>query len=394
MTTRSQLTLWYILFLGAVGAFHPYLAVVLDDAGARGLAKAGILSLFPLGSILAGPTLTWVADRTGRGVLVLRIALIVTAAASIALALDQSLPWMVAWICVLSFSRAPTSSIVDMLTVGRLGMGRTGYGGVRAWGSVGFILAAATVSLFLDELPLIPLWSTAGLLVGLAVLTMTIRSERRPVGPQERASISTLLSNRALLGVYFVAILHQATISFYDHFYALHITRTLRDLPSWTVGASIIVGVGLEVLVLVNGHRLLKRFGPLTLVLMGVASGIPRGLITAGTTDPALLIGTQALHGLGFGAWWVGAIALVSSNAPEKLRNSAQGLFMASSHGLGTLLAMGTAALLLDRASTTAVFYANSGLSVLALVAALLLIFPAARRGAGLSPGDRSERGH
>jgi len=109
VSPRFRLTLWYVLFLAAVGAFHPYLAVVLDDAGASGLAKGAILSLFPLGSILAGPGLTWVADRTGRSVAVLKVSIIVAAAAALVLVADIPLGWMIPCIAVLSFARAPNT---------------------------------------------------------------------------------------------------------------------------------------------------------------------------------------------------------------------------------------------------------------------------------------------
>jgi PPP family 3-phenylpropionic acid transporter len=181
------------------------------------------------------------------------------------------------------------------------------------------------------------------------------------------------------LALFGVGILHQSTISFYDHFYALHVTRTL-GLGSWIASASIALGVGLEVIVLAKGHRLLTQIGPGLLIVLGIASGLPRWLLTAHTTDPVLLIATQSLHGIGFGAWWVGAIALVDRYAPGRMRNSAQGLFMASSHGIGTLVAMAAAGLLLDRTSTAMVFLCSAGLSSLALIGALAFLLPALRR--------------
>jgi PPP family 3-phenylpropionic acid transporter len=379
VSPRIRLTLWYVLFLAAVGAFHPYLAVVLDDAGASGRTKAAILSLFPAGSILAGPGLTWVADRTGHSVRVLRISIGVSAAMALVLTAELSLFWMVPCVAVLSFARAPSTSIIDMLTARRLGMGKAGYGSVRAWGSVGFIASAAGVGLVLDSAPLAPLYVHAALLVGVVLLTWNIPAQQEPPNPQSSAAITEVLKRPVLVALYGVGVLHQSTISFYDHFYALHVTRTL-ELGSWVASASIVLGVGLEVLVLARGHRLLSRFGPGWLIVVGVASGLPRWLLTASTADPLLLIATQSLHGIGFGAWWVGAIALVDRHAPGRLRNSAQGLFMAFSHGLGTLFAMTAAGLLLDRSSTTTVFLSSAVFSTLALVGALAFLLPALRR--------------
>jgi len=270
-------------------------------------------------------------------------------------------------------------------------MGKAGYGSVRAWGSVGFIASAAGVGLVLDDIPLAPLYVNASFLLGLALLTMTIPREQETPNSDSSSAITEVLRRPALVALYGVGVLHQSTISFYDHFYALHITRTL-ELGSWVASASIVLGVGLEVLVLARGHSLLRRVGPGVLIVLGVASGLPRWLLTASTSDPLLLIATQSLHGIGFGAWWVGAIALVDQHAPGRLRNSAQGLFMASSHGLGTLVAMTAAALFLDSSSTTSIFLSSAGFSTLALIGAIAFLLPTLKKADAEARGEPSDR--
>ena len=102
------------------------------------------------------------------------------------------------------------------------------------------------------------------------------------------------------------------------------------------------------------------------LILLAVVVGIPRWWLCGVVEDGTTLILVQALHGLSFGAWWIGGIALVAEQAPPGLRNSAQGMFLAAGHGLGQLLAMIGAALALDRLSTGEIF---QGLSVVSLLA-------------------------
>ncbi len=378
MTPRIRLTLWYVFFLSAVGSLHPYLAVVLDDAGASGTEKAAILSLFPIGAVFAGPALTWLADRTGRGVLVLRCSIVLSALAGLVMLAELPLPGIVLCLGLLSFARSPASSIADMLTAERLGLGRSGYGGVRAWGSVGFIASAGGVGLMLDGGSNISLQIHGLMLLVLMAITLSI-SEGPPVPRKvEPMNYREVLTKPSLIALYLVGILHQSTISFYDHFYALHVSRSL-ELGAWVASGSIAIGVGLEVLVLFRGHALLRRIGLAKLLLLAIASGIPRWLITAEVTSPGLLIATQSLHGLGFGAWWVAAIAIVDREAPGRLRNSAQGLFIATSHGMGSFVAMGVAALLLDRVSTGSAFLGSAVSSSLALIAALVFLLPAIR---------------
>jgi MFS transporter, PPP family, 3-phenylpropionic acid transporter len=387
MPLRGRLALWYFLLIGSIGALNPWLAVVLEGAGASGLMLAGILSLFPLGVLFAGPLGSWLADRTGREVVVLRVSVLLAAVASVALAGANGLLALSLATLGVALFRAPPTAVADMYTVRQVGWDRMGYGRIRAVGSIGFILAVFGVGAMLDVMPRSPLWISAAAMVALAGLTFAL--PRRERSEAERANTKTapwpLLRNPVLVSLFVVAILHRSTISFYDAFFALHATGEL-GLPSWVPGTSIALGVAMEVLVLVNGHRLLARFGPFPLVLVAVLASAPRWLLTGMLTDPVGLIAVQALHGLSFGAWWVGGLAIVSRHTPEALRNTGQGLFLASGHGVGTLVSMGLAAVLLDRTTTGVAFFWMAGLSAAALVAVLVALLPAlrtARRASG-----------
>ena len=381
MPLRRRLALWYFLMFGSIGALNPWLAVVLEEAGASGLVLAGTLALFPIGVLVAGPVGSWVADRTGHERAVLRVSVLLAAIASVALAGATGLLALGLTSLGVALFRAPPTAVADMYTVRQVGWDRRGYGRIRAWGSVGFILGAFGVGAVLDVMPRSPLWISAAAIAGLAALTFALPRRTRTEAEQGdgRRSPWPLLRNPVLVSLFVVAICHRATISFYDAFFALHATAEL-GLPSWVPGTSIALGVGMEVLVLFAGHRLLARFGPLPLVLAGVAASAPRWLLTGVLTDPAALIAVQALHGLSFGAWWVGGLAIVARHSPERLRNTGQGLFLASGHGVGTLAAMGMAAMLLDRITTGSAFCLMAGLSLVALAGVLLALLPALRR--------------
>ncbi len=383
MPLRRRLALWYFLMFGSIGALNPWLAVVLEDAGASGLALAGVLALFPIGVLVAGPLGSWLADRTGRERAVLRVSVLLTAVASAALAGSVGLLALALASLGVALFRAPPTAVADMYTVRQVGWDRRGYGRIRAWGSVGFILGAFGVGAVLDTLPRSPLWISAAAVAGLALVTFALPRRQRSEAEQvaTRRSPWPLLRNPVLVSLFAVAICHRATISFYDAFFALHATAEL-GLPSWVPGTSIALGVGMEVLVLFMGHRLLARLGPLPLVLAGVLVSAPRWLLTGLLTDPVALIAVQSLHGLSFGAWWVGGLAIVARHSPEELRNTGQGLFLASGHGVGTLAAMGLAALLLDRVSSGTAFLWMAGLSAAALVGVLAGLLPALRRAA------------
>lgn len=382
MPLRGRLALWYFLMIGSAGTLGPWLAVVLARAGADATSTALILSIFPLGVLFAGPVGSWLADRPGREQPVLRACALLAAVAGFCLLLSSGLWTLAAAVLGVAVFRAPLIAITDMYTVRQVGWSRTGYGAVRGWGSIGFIVGAFGVGAVMDRAPIAPQAIHAAALGVLALMAFAL--PRRTESPVARVagmgSPRPLLRHPVLLSLYGVAVLHRAAISFYDAFFALH--TTAMGLPSWVPGAAIAVGVSVEVLVLRGGHRLLERFGPFALVAAGVAASVPRWLLTGSLTDPLALILVQSLHGVSFAAWWVGTLALIARCCPEPLRNTGQSLLLAAGDGIGTLLAMGLAVPLLAGPSTGDAFLWTAGLSGLAL---LVVVF-------GLAPALRKER--
>jgi len=404
---RVRLATWYFLYLGAIGAVGPFLAVVLGDLGASGAATAGILALFPIGLLSTGPLGTLLADRSGRADLVLRLSLALAAIGAVGLVVAPSWQWMIPAAILIALCRAPSSAIVDNLSVRGLPQGMDSYGQVRLWGSVGFIAAAALAGGLYETEPRAPLALGALLLLGTLAVTWTLptvgreaneetagpghgEALRTPASETESArprggAIRLLLGQPVLRALCIIAVIHSATVSIYDHFFALHV-KSLGLSPA-IAGQAIALGVGVEVMVMAWGRSLLAWLGPRRLVLIAITISIPRWWLSGILTSPAALIAVQASHGLTFGAWWVGAIALVSRHAPSQLRNSAQGLFLASGHGLGSLLAMAGAAVLLDRIGTSMTF---KGLAVVSLVGALLAWQLLMRQGVSSSGNDGS----
>jgi MFS transporter, PPP family, 3-phenylpropionic acid transporter len=367
MTLKLRLVLWYALAVGSIGSLHPFLALALERAGATGRSTSLLFTLFPLGFLFAGPLWGWVADRTGRPTTVLRLAATVCAASVIAAAMTSDWRFLMPSLAALALCRAPLIPLVDVLTVKSLA-NSDGYGRVRMWGSVAFIGAVWTVGQTVEAHWRAPLIGNAILLGGACALSWTLPELPRPESPA-KPDFGPLIRHPMLRLLAAVAVLHGLTISAYDYMFSLHIDRL--GLDTSVTGAAFAGGVAAEVVVLGMAPWLLRRLGPEKLLLLGVASGIPRYLITATVTDPTVLAATQTLHGLGFGAWWVGIVAILAREAPSAMRNSAQTLLMSANYGLGPLLALGLAALLVDGPGTSMLYLVASGVSGVALILAV-----------------------
>jgi PPP family 3-phenylpropionic acid transporter len=354
--------------MGSLGSLHPYLALALADAGADAATIPLIVAAFPIARLTAGPLSGWIADRYARPDLVLQVSALTAGVSALALGAAPNWVMMGASVYALAFCRVPLFPLIDVQIVRTSG----GYGPVRVWGSVGFVLAVLGVGLYVDALPRLSAAVAGGALLATGLLALTLPkggpSTRDPLFP----AMKRLLAIPALRPLWLLSALHAATLSTYDHLFSLHVAAL--GLSAKVTSAGVAAGVGMEILVLAAGPRLLRRLGPAKLILIAVVVTIPRWLITGTTSDPVLLAGIQTLHGVGFGCWWIGGIGLLAERAPEDLRNSAQSLFVWSAYGVGTLAAMGLSAVMLSAMDSSRLFLALSVVSAAAVVATTPLL--------------------
>ena len=94
-------------------------------------------------------------------------------------------------------------------------------------------------------------------------------------------------------------------------------------------------GVIAEVIVFAFGARLLARLGPQGMLLLGAAGGIVRWTGSAFATDLWQLALLQALHGLTFGAAYLGAMHFMARFIRMEASATAQSVYSAMSQGLG-----------------------------------------------------------
>jgi MFS transporter, PPP family, 3-phenylpropionic acid transporter len=128
-------------------------------------------------------------------------------------------------------------------------------------------------------------------------------------------------------------------------------------------------GVAIEVGVMAMAPRLVGRFGGRAMVRTAAFVAAVRFALTACFDDPYAVAAIQALHGVSFGAFWVGSMALVAERAPPNQRASATALLMATTAGIGPLLAMPLAALLLPVRGGQALFAVAAVASTIAFLA-------------------------
>ncbi len=331
-----RIAFFYAAYFLVAGVMLPFWPLFLE---ARGLAATEIglvlgLTLFIRG--LAGPFIGRFADRSGatRGPLV--------ACAAAGLAVTVAFYWTWGFWPLFAVSAAFTLAYAGLLPLGETIALRTvtadsGYGRVRLWGSVSYLVAAAVGGAVLE----IEARPSAALIVGMVLATMALTvagaagmpARAAATGPPPDAPILSLLRERRFaLMILATAAIHGAHAVFYG-FSTLHWISV--GIAEWVVGLLWAGGVVAEVILFAFGGPVVRRLGPAGLMGLAAVLGIARWAALASTTELWVLAVTQCLHAFTYGAMHLGAMLFIARTVPAGSANTAQALFAALTNGVG-----------------------------------------------------------
>lgn len=376
MSPRLLLAALYLMDIGAVGAWLPFLAVHLDRRGVEGPVIGLLLATIPVARMLSAPLWSLLADKTRSGRALLRLATGGSLLAATGVAV-LDLPALGLGLLLLAFSafRSPISPLLDTAAVRLLtdaGQDPAGYGRIRVWGTVGFLAGSAAGAVLTG----MEGGGEAAMLLALAGWTIStaltwLLPAAAPATPAPILPALRRLVGSPFLGPMVLALcLHGVGLSFYDTLLAMHLEAL--GLSGGLVAAALGAGLLAEIAVLWWGRGLLKRLGPFRMLSLAGAAGALRWGLMAVVDHPVALVALQLSHGLVFGWFWVGGVEAMRRHAPEEVRVSAQALLTVAAYGVGSLLASSLTGALLDVVGTRGLFAVAAGLSLVATAGLVL----------------------
>ena len=336
-----MLQLFYACYFAAIGASVPFFPPYLRSLGLSGTQISFMLAVAPLLHLGVPLGWGWIADRTRRPDLVLRLVCLTASLLMVPLIFVRTMPAMLFLYAAHQAFVVPIIGLTDAIALERVRQGAD-YGRIRVWGSLAFALSSLLVGWLLDARgrtggdPLIPSYIAA--VLGAAFLvSLTLRGH----GTQERphaSEIRTLLRDRRFIFLLIFAPLHWACTAPYHGF--LGILFRDRHLAQGLLGASFLVAVSAEMATLFFFGRLRRRFNLAPLLVVAFAVTGVRWVLVAVVRDPFWLVALQAVHALTFGIFWGSALAWVGECVPPRLRATGQTLFTGVLYGVGNGLGM------------------------------------------------------
>jgi MFS transporter, PPP family, 3-phenylpropionic acid transporter len=330
------LRLFYACYFAGMGTSVPFFPPYLRSLGLSGRQISFMLALAPMLHLCVPLGWGWLADRTRRPDLILRLVCLTACLLMVPLVFVRSMPAMLFLYAGYQAFAVPIIGLTDAIALERVRQGAD-YGRIRMWGSLAFALSSVVVGRLLDWRgrtggdPLVPAY-IAGTLGCAFLVSLTLRGQ----GTHERphaSEIRTLLRDRRFLFLLVVAPLHWACAAPYHGF--LGILFRDRHLPQSLLGTAFLISVGAEIATLYFFARLRARFmlAPILIVTFAVSS--VRWALVGTVQDPRLLVALQATHALTFGAFWGSALSWVGECVPPRLRATGQTLFTGVLYGVG-----------------------------------------------------------
>ncbi len=381
----ARVTLVISCLFGTTGVIMVFLPRWLEvERGLDGAAIGVLLSLAQFARVLTGPAIAlWAETFADRR----RPIQIITAAALVAYSAFFLISWYTWGLFAIGFIALSLTQgltpLVEAAVLRATTQGKLNYGVARGFGSIAFIVANVAGGLLVSRFGLDAMvaWVVSGLALTAVSAWAGLQRDAPSASqqpPQGRfGALPSLLRSRRFVMLIVACGLIQSAHGFYYGFSTL-VWRG-QGIDAGAVGLLWGFGVAVEVAFLWSLAPIERRVSPEALILVGAAGGVVRWLTMGFAPTGFILWPLQALHALSFAAAHVGAMRLLSREAPESSAGMAQTLYSAASAGVLMGLSTLASGVLYDHVGAAG-YWAMAGLSLAGGLLALQLLEPAPRR--------------
>ncbi|MDD2739967.1 MAG: MFS transporter [Methylomonas lenta] len=367
-----RLSGFYFCYFAILGAFLPFWSLYLKQIGFVATEIGELTAMLVATKIIAPHLWSWLADRNGRCLRLIRITSFFSMLFFAGFLYRQDYEWVAAVTVAFSLFWNATLPQFEAATLLHLKAEPQRYSRIRLWGSVGFIVSVLGIGRFLDDFNILYLpWIITSLLAMnwlMALLTPEALAMRdsKPAG-----SVFKVLFKPELLAFFAVYMLLQVAHGPYYVFYSVYLQQ--HGYTATMTGLLWALGVSAEIFVFFWMYNLLKLVSLRGLLLGSLALSMLRWLMIAyGVESLTIILAAQLLHAASFGVAHVVAIQLLHRYFGEHHQSKGQGLYSSLSFGLGGMLGSFYSGYLWDLIGGSLVFVIAALASGLALLIAFI----------------------
>ncbi|MBY6186036.1 MFS transporter [Marinobacter hydrocarbonoclasticus] len=334
---RKALAASYFAFYAILGLMVPYLSLYLDHLGFNSAQIGWMLAILFATRMVAPNIWAALSDRLGTPVRIIRAGALTAAFTYLGLFVAKEFLVLAVVMGIYTFFWNAILAQLEVVTLTTLADRPQDYGGLRSFGSVGYIVLVVGAGWWFGvrgpaDLP----WIGLVLFLALVGASMALTE----VAPRERDDAETdvpfmsQLFQRPVLLFLLSAMLLQASHGPFYTFYVLYL-RGL-GLAESTAGVLVALGVLAEIGIFLLAPRLLGRYSVRSLMVLCCLLTSVRWAVTGDAGDSLMLHGlAQTLHAFSFGLAHACGIQFIHRNFSSGHQGKAQALYASTSFGLG-----------------------------------------------------------
>lgn len=389
MGTRTRLAVMMALAYAVQGAWWPVLSVHLKDLGVSGRGRGWIFATLAIAALISPPLAGRIADRR---LSAQKLLAILYAIGSVLLAVMASgrfvtfsglFPlFLVYWLLII-----PYLGLINTVAMRNLESPSTQFGGIRLWGTVGWMVVGWLVSavMWAREGPSLRVAAHESFLIGsgisavLAVFCLFLPDTPPLASGRKGLPIKEAVEMLRRPGV-LVLLIAGFGVSLTTPFVYQAVPAYLYDIgmPRNRIASAMTLGQVPEILMLGILPLVLERLGRRNTMILGIGAWIAYHGAFAMQPGAYLALLVIPLNGVAIALFHITAPMYLDSQAPPDRRAGMQGLWVMTTSGLGSLVGGLLAGEVMERASSDwrLVFAIPAGIAACFLAVFVLAFWP------------------
>jgi len=359
-------SLFYFFYYAALGAYTPYIGRWVDSLGFSGYVVGTMLGLW-YGTRIIGPPLwnSWIERSKYPGYWFV-IGTLLTLLFFAGFTLTKTTTQLFIVMGLFGFFYNAVMPQFEAMTLEALGKDTHQYGRIRVWGSVGFLIVAASYGKLLDYFgnATFP-WLSLPLFIATLFAAWPHRFDPAPVIEKAGVKFIELWRRKGVRHFLFVVLLAQLGFGAFYVFYTLHLQANGHDGAH--IGMLWGTGVLIEIAMFWQAPKLISRFGAYRLMIFCLLITSARWAVTAFYADNfGIMLLAQSTHAFGFAVFHACCMYSMGRLFPGHLAKAGQSLMYGFSSGIGGVLGAVLASWMWDIGKGQAAFLASAAVSLMA----------------------------
>jgi MFS transporter, PPP family, 3-phenylpropionic acid transporter len=358
-----------------------YFPAYLSANGYSGKQIAFITSIgFVLGFFIP-LVFGFIADRTQRPALILRLLLLMTVVSLLPF-LSPAIGYTLIVISYFfySFFNVPVMGIADSMATAQAKEKGSDYGKIRMWASLGWFIAVSGFGITMDILGFGPEspWLFVVLIISYSlVFLVSLTLTERKAETQDRIKLTAIkefMRKKSFVIFIIAVIFHYTSMSPFGIFIGPLVQEL--EFSQSALGMTAGMASGVEVLTLLSFGWLATRLRLESILLISVLLTSLRWFMISiiSTATPLILI--QGLHGATAGLFIAAAVTFAGELAPRGMKVSAQMILALAGAGLGNLIGVNITGILFDYfGSIQRTFLVSASIEIIPAILLTYMIF-------------------